>query len=377
MGNSGKTILESALAYLSHGLSVIPTRKDKKPSLSWKPYQDAPPAIETVREWWTKYPAAGIGIITGRVSGGLWVLDCDSDAALEWFKHNAPDTPRMCKTRRGMHAYYRTPPGAVIRNSSSVVAPGVDVRGEGGYVIAPPSPHADGCYEWLQAGPWGDIPLWEPPITNIPLLEQKHLNDGTHAAEPTGGNLNLDLAGVRPLSNLNPVDDGERNAKLASVVGKFITEGYSLESIRLWLDGWNLQNNPPLESKVLDTTLKSIVQTHIRNHGSLPMQPVTVEELPAPAPPIDDDIPESLLHPGGLIEMVMDYIGQNPAPSFPLFSMAAAMCLIGTLAGQKVMTETGLRTNLYIFALAPSGTGKNAPISAIKKLMFEADCGEL
>ena len=113
-----------------------------------------------------------------------------------------------------------------------------------------------------------------------------------------------------------------------------------------------------------------------RNHSSLPMQPVTVEELPVPAPPIDDEIPEALLHPGGLIEKIMDYIEKSTVASFPLFSMAAALTLVGTLIGQKVMTETGLRTNLYIFALAPSGTGKNAPISAIKKLMFEAACNE-
>ena len=80
-------------------------------------------------------------------------------------------------------------------------------------------------------------------------------------------------------------------------------------------------------------------------------------------------IPAELTNPGGLLQEIIDFTQDSSAASFPLFSCGAAICLLGTLVGQKVMTETGLRTNFYVFALADSGTGKDAPLSSIKKIL--------
>lgn len=85
-----------------------------------------------------------------------------------------------------------------------------------------------------------------------------------------------------------------------------------------------------------------------------------------------ETIPDEILNPGGVMAMVVNYIEKSTVANYPLFSMAASLALIGTLVGQKVMTETGLRTNLYIFALAPSGTGKDAPLSVIPRLLLDA-----
>lgn len=374
-GKVNTPILEAALEYLSHGLSVIPTRKDKKPSISWKPYQDRRPTVDEATKWWTSYPAAGIGIILGTVSGGLWALDCDTDEAIEWLiKSDAPHTPRRCKTGRGLHAYFRSPEGVDVKNTQSVLAPNIDTKGEGGYVIAPPSIHAGGGrYEWIEAGPWEDVPEWVPPLT---LFEQKQ--EATRpAATPVNGNLGLNLVGVRAFGDYPPAAQGQRNSKLAQYAGERFAQGNTEGQVLDWALNWNQHNLPPLPEKDVRRTVASIAKAHLRNHGSRPQAPALIEipeTPPEPMPQPDDEIPASILKPGGVIEMIMDYIEKSTVASFPLFSMAAALTLVGTLIGQKVMTETGLRTNLYIFALAPSGTGKNAPISAIKRLLTEADC---
>ena len=105
-------------------------------------------------EWFEKSRETNIGVATGR---GLAVIDSDgpegekSLAALE-DKYGKPPPTATVLTGRGRHLYFSTPLDAKIRNRSGAgaLAPGVDVRGEGGFVVAPPSLHANGNrYEWL------------------------------------------------------------------------------------------------------------------------------------------------------------------------------------------------------------------------------------
>jgi hypothetical protein len=99
---------------------------------------------------------SNIGIATGSISN-LIVVDVDEGKGGNWrdlligdVNEMALKTPRV-KTGAGLHFYYKLPPGQVIKNSASVLAPHIDIRGEGGYVIAPPSRHFSGKnYEWIQ-----------------------------------------------------------------------------------------------------------------------------------------------------------------------------------------------------------------------------------
>jgi hypothetical protein len=105
-----------------------------------------------VREWWTRAPKAGIGIATGEASN-LWVLDVDGPDAMAWYDAQVVDhglTPTLgVRTSRGAHLYWSWPADAVVRNAQGV-RPNVDVRGEGGYVCAPPTMHRSGKrYEWI------------------------------------------------------------------------------------------------------------------------------------------------------------------------------------------------------------------------------------
>jgi len=110
-----------------------------------------------VREWWTRWPQAGVGIATGAASK-VWVLDVDGPEAMAWYDaqvacHGITQTLGV-RTARGAHLYWRWPDDAVVRNAQGLKAagaPNVDVRGDGGYVCAPPTVHRSGhVYAWVR-----------------------------------------------------------------------------------------------------------------------------------------------------------------------------------------------------------------------------------
>ena len=148
---SGSVFPLVAERYAELGFAVFPC-DGKNPKTS-NGFHAATTEKRALQAWAEKWPAANVGIATGSVSG-IWILDLDADSAEAWLaelekKHGKlPPTPEV-KTRKGRHIYFRLPEGKDIRNSASKVGPKVDVRGNGGYVIAPPSHHPDGgTYKW-------------------------------------------------------------------------------------------------------------------------------------------------------------------------------------------------------------------------------------
>jgi len=79
------------------------------------------------------------------------------------------------------------------------------------------------------------------------------------------------------------------------------------------------------------------------------------------------------MKPEGILQDIMDYIDSNSAVSIPFFNLGAAITFLGSVLGQRVQTETGLRTNIYSISLGYSGTGKNAPFGTIPKLLTDTD----
>src|SRR5262245_30091703 len=147
--------VELAVAtYLSRCWAPIPIEpRGKRPLVDWKPFQQTLPTLADVREWWTKWPDANVGLVTGAVSG-LVVLDLDSLPAVEEFvrRHQAagaePMTLPVVRTSKGLHLYFKHPGGTVPNRAS--LLPGWDVRGDGGYVVAPGSTHETGAvYRFL------------------------------------------------------------------------------------------------------------------------------------------------------------------------------------------------------------------------------------
>jgi hypothetical protein len=151
--------LQAALDYAGRGFSVIPCRPDKKPFISWTDYQKRRATGEEIREWWGKWPGAMIGIVCGEISG-LFVVDCDTEAGYEAIQKLIPDSlivPIARTPRGGWHLWFIYPMGSKITIGAGVM-PGVDIRGEGGFVVAPPSINGDGKgYTWQEGLSLGEV----------------------------------------------------------------------------------------------------------------------------------------------------------------------------------------------------------------------------
>ncbi len=145
-------VLKSALTYIEHGFSVIPVMPDKKPFIEWGKFQKRKPTTDEIRQWLSKWPNAMIGIVTGQISG-LFVVDCDTQQGFDTVQELLPDSleiPTARTPRGGWHFYFQYPTDSGLTVQAAIM-PGVDIRGEGGYIIAAPSMNGNGkCYEWLE-----------------------------------------------------------------------------------------------------------------------------------------------------------------------------------------------------------------------------------
>lgn len=145
--------LRHALAYHERGWSVIPVR-GKTPATAWAEYQSRAATKAEIRHWF----AAGAGdlpnlaIVTGKLSG-LVVVDCDSPEDATWWENHFPPTSLTVRTGGGgQHFYYRYP-DRNVGNRTRVLDRQIDLRGEGGLVVAPPSihPESGNAYCWIDS----------------------------------------------------------------------------------------------------------------------------------------------------------------------------------------------------------------------------------
>ena len=154
-------LLDAAIEYATkYKWAVFPCSPMSKKPLTPHGCKDAKKSVGAIKAWWKKWPDASIGIATGSVSN-LIVIDEDLDedkglngyeAVSEWERINGalPATAQCITGRGGYHLYYQYD-GTDIKNRAGILD-GVDVRGEGGYVIAPPSMHPNGTeYQWEDA----------------------------------------------------------------------------------------------------------------------------------------------------------------------------------------------------------------------------------
>lgn len=157
-------MINSALSWLERGFAVFPLKPhDKRPLGSLVPnglkHASRDPAI--IRDWWRRAPEANIGVVTG---GGTFVIDLDGpEAKSAWAEmcgRNGDIPKTLCtKTARGWHLFFSA--SQEIPNSASMLGPKIDVRGEGGYVVAPRSIHPDGpVYEIVRDLPIAEAPRW-------------------------------------------------------------------------------------------------------------------------------------------------------------------------------------------------------------------------
>ena len=142
------SLLDHALQYADMGLSVVPVKPDKKAYIPWTEFQTRKATKQEIESWWTKWPEAMIGIVTGEISD-LCVVDADSKEAIDRIEGLLPENlviPIATTPRGGRHYYFKHMDG--LTNKANVLDK-IDVRTQGGYIIAPPSKNnGSGQYKW-------------------------------------------------------------------------------------------------------------------------------------------------------------------------------------------------------------------------------------
>ena len=207
--------------YIAYQLSVIPTKADKLPALTtWKPYQTAIIKTNLILSVFTKPEVKGIAIVCGAVSGNLEVIDVDTKhdtTGSLWIEFrgliedNLPDVYNklvIAQTRSGgYHIYYRC---SVIEGNKKLAVKSnrevlLETRGEGGYIIAPPSPG----YKYIQ-GDYSNIPTITPEEREILFNIAKSFNEIIEEIKPkiktTSGN-NYSNTGGSPFEAYNETGD--------------------------------------------------------------------------------------------------------------------------------------------------------------------------
>lgn len=217
-------MLDHALEYARLGFRVMPLRPRAKVPATEHGCKDATTDEDTIRNWWTLWPRANIGIATGE---GLVVVDIDndkdkgktgSDSLRTWERAHGelPETVTCLTGSGGVHLYYWSP--EQYRNAASLL-PDVDIRADGGYVVAPPSVHPNGrTYEWEADH--------DPASARITAVQA-----GSPVAVLLASRKKKtpQEAPVEPVARIIP--EGRRTSALVSLVGTLVDAGLSREAI--------------------------------------------------------------------------------------------------------------------------------------------------
>ena len=258
-------MLSAALAYAAKGLAVIPLQ-GKIPRTEHGSH-DASADPDQVRSWWSRWPDANIGIATGRTGGklALYVIDADEDqehkkfgleSVQQWERRNG-ELPRTCTVRTGRggrHYYYID---NIEHPNANDIIEDVDIRGEGGYVVAPPSVHPD----------TGQLYEWE---------NHSILDGGASAATDIvrrflGTKKEKSPEEIYKITEKIP--DGKRTTAMVSLLGKCVDIGLSQEETRAMI---RMVNENRCEHPLTDKELEKEVFKAF-THGWVARHPFTDE----------------------------------------------------------------------------------------------------
>ena len=213
---------------------------------------DSTTDLETIRQWWQRWPDANIGLPTGKESG-IFVLDIDPKSggpySLEELEETYGKLPGTLKQRTGSNGEHRifSYPDVRIKNSVSAIGSGLDIRSDGGYIVAAPSIHASGnSYEWHGVNtPVKSAPDWLIAVILIAEKEQ---------ARPKEQNSVPIIIPVR--GEIIKEGEGRNNFVFRRASG--LVNSFSQQEVRRRAEAINMSRCvPPLDEKELSKLLES------------------------------------------------------------------------------------------------------------------------
>lgn len=337
--------IQFAKAYASRGWQLFPiVPRDKTPLVRWD--EAATIDEKMLSGWWDNFPDANIAIACGERSG-VFVLDIDAgkggyESLADLISENGklPDTPVSKTGGGGEHIFFRYPKGANIRNSVGKIAPGIDVRADGGYVVAPPSIHKNGnVYSWVVKP--SEVELADAPQWLLDLII-KH--------QPPK---------EKPIQSGGRVVEGGRNDYLARMAGAMRRVGFGEDAI---FSALRLHNTERCQPPLTEGEVYQIAHSIQRYEPSA--EPI-VEE------PIAKNIPSA--YDG--IEMLEDEIRRRSADPREVWGIPYAWDFLSRVTGGKQAGE-------LVYIGGEPGVGKSwwahqdALFTAIGRKIGSYDYGE-
>jgi hypothetical protein len=223
-----------------------------------------------VLAWWARWPDANIIVVTGEVSGVV-AIDIDPAHGGAESCENFPimvdalsvETPRSLTGGGGVHHLFKWP-GHEVPNAAGVF-PGVDFRGDHGYIVAPESHHiSGGTYEWDVTAHPDDVPLAEMrPDFLAALASKTRYGSSAGATEAPEARGRLDIDGI--IEGTVTVREGERNETMARVVGALAhIAGTDKGCLGLAMGVNERSFDPPLEESEVELIVISILRRERR-----------------------------------------------------------------------------------------------------------------
>lgn len=248
------SVLPLALVYAARNYSVIPVGLDKRPLVNWKEFQSRRATLDELVSWWTQNPEAQIGIVTGAISN-LTVIDVETDGDFNLVQEKTYEVETGGK---GRHYYFQHEPE--FKNAVRIF-PSVDVRSEGGYVVAAGSKTQKGAYTVLR-----EVEVMRMSShtkeTFLKASRPQLLPSSTPA-----------LGYPARVSSDGLVYDGTSKGGRNDAMAKFAGTIHAKIHPSLWPTvGWqifaeaNLKNTPPLDPRELRITWESIGRSESRAH---------------------------------------------------------------------------------------------------------------
>ncbi len=411
----------AALHYAANGWAVLPLhsvlrgqctcgrhdcRSPGKHPRTRNGLNDASTDPQQLEMWWKKSPTTNIGICTGTASG-IIVLDVDprhggeeSLASLILEHCPLPETVQVTTGGGGEHFYFATANNP-ISSSTGRIAAGIDVKADGGYVVAPPSTHVSGkCYAWVHGHSPTEMNPAELPDWLLKRASGMHGTDRSRSIVESNSDALAALVGAaqRYAARADSASEGERNCaafRLAGHLASFeaddgerLTESQVCSVMR----GWNHRNHPPLSDRELKQVVRSAMRNgvarsphlvRVKTSASAPASdtsscsdPTTLYSQPAPEEwsdpqPLHDELPsvypfDCELLPKPFRPWIRDVAERMQAP--PDYPAMAAMVALAATVGRKI----GIRPkrfddwlvvpNLWGLAVGPSSVMKSPSI---------------
>lgn len=292
-------ILNAALEYAEHGFSVFPARRSDKAPLTQHGLKDASKDPEQIRQWWKMFPDANVAIALGKPSGDVFALDIDvkadkrGDELIRMWQAvhgDFPNTVTAVTGSGGMHLYFRLPGIERYKNKVEAIE-GVDIRGDGAYVVAPPSIYEDGrTYSWENGISIIDDEIADANQSVIELLElnRKDVEPERKPAQKT---------------SVRDVREGQRNDTVFRYASAQRGQDVPIEVTMTAARELNSQWPEPLSEHELRKTVESAYRYEPNEttiYGEASQQEPSEEELEAPTVDEFDEEEVEWIIPGWL-----------------------------------------------------------------------------